>query len=110
MSYDYSIMGKRIAKRRKELGMSQLEFSEKLNISNNHLSSIETGKQKPSFEIFLSICEYLNTTPNYLIMGMLSPNDIPKQISENLRLCDSKDVELLRQISEILVARNNSVL
>lgn len=64
------------------------------------------GKQKPSFESFLSICELLNTTPNYLVIGMLTPGDIPKQISENLRLCDSKDVELLRQISELLVRRN----
>lgn len=108
MNFDYSIMGKRIAMRRNELGLSQLEFAEKINISNNHLSSIERGKQKPSFETFLLICQHLETTPNYLINGILSPGDIPKQIIDNLRLCNSKDVELIREMSEILIKRNSS--
>ena len=102
-------MGRRIASRRKELGMNQLELAEKLNISNNHLSSIETGKQKPSFETFLDICKLLNTTPNYLIIGTLTPNDVPKQIAENLRLCKAEDVELFRKISEFLIERNKDV-
>ena len=41
-------IGKRIAARRNALGMTQLELAEKLEISNNHLSSIENGAAKPS--------------------------------------------------------------
>ena len=45
-------------------------LAEKLNISNNHLSSIETGKQRPSFEMFLQICDTLKINPDYLILGI----------------------------------------
>lgn len=106
MSFDYAIMGKRISIRRKELGYSQLKLAEKLNISNNHLSSIETGKQRSSFEMFLQICDTLKINPDYLILGILSPSDIPKQITDNIRLCNADDVELLKDISELLIHRN----
>ena len=106
MKFDYTLMGQRISKRRKELGYTQLMLAEKLDISNNHLSSIETGKQKPSFEIFLQICDILNINPDYLILGILSPGNVPKQIMDNLRLCSSEDINLLKSISEILINRN----
>lgn len=36
-------MGNRIKLRRKELRIKQSELAEKLDISNNHISSIENG-------------------------------------------------------------------
>ena len=48
MTSQYAEMGRRIKLRRKELKIKQSEMAESLNISNNHLSSIETGKQKPN--------------------------------------------------------------
>lgn len=44
-------MGNRIKIRRKELRIKQAELAEQLNISNNHMSSIENGRQKPSLDI-----------------------------------------------------------
>ena len=38
-------MGNRIKIRRKELRIKQAELAERLNISNNHMSSIENGRQ-----------------------------------------------------------------
>lgn len=48
-------MGNRIKIRRKELRIKQAELAEQLNISNNHMSSIENGRQKPSLDIFLHL-------------------------------------------------------
>lgn len=42
MSRNFNAMGTRIKMRRKELKMSQAELAEKINVSNNHISSIET--------------------------------------------------------------------
>ena len=41
---DFSMMGKRIKQRRKELNITQNQFAEMLQISNNHLSTIENGR------------------------------------------------------------------
>ena len=64
MDVQYKSIGKRIKLRRKELNIKQNELAEKLNISNNHLSSVENGREKPSLELLLNICELLNVTPD----------------------------------------------
>ena len=76
MSTDFSAMGARIKMRRKELKMSQAELAEKVNVSNNHISSIETGKQLPSLKTFVEICEQLQTTPDFLLLGSVHTHNI----------------------------------
>ena len=48
MELNYGVMGVRIANRRKQMGMKQNVLAEKIEISNNYLSGIERGKEKPS--------------------------------------------------------------
>lgn len=99
-------MGQRIKTRRKELRIKQTELAELLDISNNHMSSIETGKQKPSLDIFVMICEQLQVTPDYLLLGSMHAGNIPQDITDGLRLCSEEDIELARKLIEILVERN----
>ena len=68
MELDYINLGKRIAKRREQNGMKQNVLAEKVGISNNYLSSIERGKEKPSLEVVVRICIELEVTPDYLLM------------------------------------------
>ncbi len=96
-------MGNRIKIRRKE----QAELAERLNISNNHMSSIENGRQKPSLDIFIQICNLLTVTPDYLLLGSMHAYNIPQDIIDKLRLCDQSDIELARDFIELLVKRNN---
>ena len=75
-------MGNRIKIRRKELRIKQAELAERLNISNNHMSSIENGRQKPSLDIFIQICNLLNVTPDYLLLGSTHAYNIPQDIMD----------------------------
>ena len=77
-------MGKRIKLRRNELKIKQAELAETLGISNNHMSSIETGKERPSMEVFINICEELKVTPDYLLLGTMHANDIPQNIIKRI--------------------------
>lgn len=110
MEYQYKEMGNRIKVRRKELRIKQAELAEALDISNNHMSSIETGKQKPSLDIFIGICKGLNVTPDYLLLGAMYPYNIPQDILDKLRLCSPADIELASDFIELLVKRNHSTL
>lgn len=110
MNYQSSDMGKRIKLRRKELSIKQTELAETLGISNNHMSSIETGKQKPSLDIFVNICIQLNVSPDYLLLGTMRGYNVPQDISEKLRLCSQPDIELVRSFIDILIQRNHSAL
>lgn len=101
-------MGQRIKIRRKELRIKQSELAEYLDISNNHMSSIENGRQKPSMDIFIKICEELKVTPDYLLLGSLHASNIPLDIVDKLRLCSQLDIELAKNIIELLVLRNKN--
>lgn len=106
LSNQYIEMGRRIKLRRKELHIKQSELAETLDISNNHISSIENGREKPSIDTLLKICEALKVTPDYLLLGNIHTNDIPQNIIDGLRLCSSDDVLLARQFIELLIRRN----
>ena len=107
MDVQYKSIGKRIKLRKKELNIKQNELAEKLNISNNHLSSVENGREKPSLELLLNICELLNVTPDYLLLGNMHTNDISQDILTGLRLCAEEDVLLIRNMIELLIKRNH---
>ena len=56
MDYNYTEMGNRIKLRRQELKIKQYELASSINISENHMSSIERGCEKPSMDKFIAIC------------------------------------------------------
>lgn len=69
MNYNPIETGKRIKKAREELGFSQESFSERLNISRNHLARIEIGLRSASIELLIAISEITNLTLDYLATG-----------------------------------------
>lgn len=106
MDFRYQEMGKRIQVRRKELKLKQDELAERLGISNNHMSSIENGKQRPSMDVFLNICDNLNTTPDYLLLGTIRPQNVSQNIIDKLRLRNQYELGLINDFIDIL-AKNN---
>ena len=52
-------LGKRIQKLRKEIGLTQEEFAEKLNISRTHIGHIEQGRKSPSLKLMEKIARVL---------------------------------------------------
>ena len=105
----YTTMGNRIKSRRKELRIKQSELAEQLDISNGHISAIENGREKPSLDMLLRICDALKVTPDYLLLGNMHTNNIPQDIFDGLRLCSDADIELTRQFIELLIARNKNM-
>lgn len=68
------LFGKNVQKYRKELGLTQEQLSEKLKISQKHLSIVETGTQFASASLIGRIARELNVSPAMLFGG--SRNDI----------------------------------
>ena len=96
-------MGLRIGVRRRELGMTQKELAEIAGCSDNYISSIENGKSKPTLAILVKICVALDITPDYCLLGTMRPNNVPKNITDNLLLCTEDTLELITLIlSDVL--------
>lgn len=104
---DYIEIGKRIKQRRKELKKSQESLGESVGISSNHVSSIENGKQSPSLETFILICDSLEVSPDYLLLGTMHGYNLPQDILEALKLCKKEDVELVKFIVFEMIKRNS---
>lgn len=69
MNYNPIETGRRIKKVREEMGFSQESFSERLNISRNHLARIEVGLRSASIELLIAISEVTSLSLDYLAMG-----------------------------------------
>ena len=61
--------GKFISTRRKEVGLTQSQLAEKLNITDRAVSKWETGRTLPDSSIMLDLCNILKITVNDLLTG-----------------------------------------
>jgi transcriptional regulator with XRE-family HTH domain len=56
----YYLLGKRIQHLRIKRGMTQERLAEEAKISVQHLSKVENGKEKPSFDLLMRIATILD--------------------------------------------------
>lgn len=106
MEDNMNAMGKRIADRRAKLNIRQNILAERVGISNNHMSNIENGHERPSLEVFISICNTLRVTPDYLLLGSMHAGNVPQNIMDNLRMCSEEDIEAIALLVEHFARRN----
>ena len=69
MKIDYKQIGKRIAKRRDVLDMTQAQLAEKANLSTTYTGNVERGATC-SIETLMKLCTALDVTPDYLLLGV----------------------------------------
>lgn len=69
MYYDQKESGKRIAKLRKERGLTQDQLAEKLNISTSNLGKLERGLQGLSIDLLVEIRCFFGVSIDYILLG-----------------------------------------
>lgn len=62
--------GEYIRERRKELGMTQKEFSERLYVTESAVSKWERGMSYPDITLLLDICAALDVTEHELLTAL----------------------------------------
>lgn len=101
MDLDYKKIGKRIAKRRRKLGLKQAAVEEKADIGYKYLSNIERGISIPSTEVIMRLAAALDTTPDEFLVGSTRyPDEAWREVAENLRPLDGRQLELVRRFVE----------
>lgn len=63
---EYRKLGSNIAFYHKKRGFSQIELSEKIDISRTHMSRIETAECSVSLDVVFAICKALCVSPEKL--------------------------------------------
>jgi len=108
MDINYRELGRRMARRRKVMNLTQDEVSEATGLSNNHISNIENNRSIPSIETLLKVCEKLDTTPDYLLLGIVKKQDegLVAQIQQKLKLCNEKKLKLIDSFISWIIDEN----
>lgn len=107
MELDYSEIGKRIARRRKELGLKQAAVCERAGINDKYLSCIERATSIPSLEVVMRLALALDTTPDEFLVGSVRyENDKWRDVAEMLRNMNPQKLELAQSFLVWLSSQN----
>lgn len=107
---DLSVFGQRIKQLRQELGLSQREFAERVDITASALSAYEKGLKNPSVNVAINIAAKFNISMDWLC-GLkkassrfhpddIIPFDLPSALNSLLTLI-AYDVLSLPQTEEL---------
>ena len=107
MELDYSEIGRRIAHRRKELGLRQVQVCERAGINDKYLSCIDRATSITSLEVVMKLALALNTTPDEFLTGSIRYEDDEwRDIAELLRGMNSKQLSLAKSFLRWLLGEN----
>ena len=97
MELDYSEIGKRISRRRKELGLRQVQVCEMAGINDKYLSCIERATSIPSLEVIMKLALALDTTPDEFLTGTIRyESDEWRDVAELMRGMNTKQLALAK--------------
>lgn len=97
MELDYREIGKRIARRRKELGLRQAEVCERASINDKYLSCIERATSIPSLEVVIRLALALDTTPDAFLTGAVClQGEQWQDVAQLLRGMDARQLSLAK--------------
>src|SRR5437868_6323235 len=91
-------IGKTIANLRKEKGMSQVEFAEKVGIAQTSLSQIESGKKRPNPLNLKSIGDELKISELHLYFLSFDESDVPEEKRELYRSLEKPLRQLVQEL------------
>ncbi|MCE9730784.1 helix-turn-helix domain-containing protein [Pectobacterium carotovorum] len=89
------LVGQRIQKRRRELGMTAQQLSEDIDISQQQLSRYERGTNKINVAHLVSIATKLDTPIGWFFMDCFSENE------KKIEFVPIKDIEIKTRLEQI---------
>ena len=99
-------MNERIKKLRKELKLTQQEFSDKLHIKRNTLANYEIGRNEPIDAVVALICKTYNVNEEWLRSGegdmFLELPEEDEEAAYMSELLEDSDNDLYKLIKEIM--------
>lgn len=73
-AFDLELFGRRLNRRREQLGWTRAYMADKFGISHTHAANMCRGvKSAPSMDLLFNICETMNVSADYLLGFTPSP-------------------------------------
>lgn len=97
--------GEILCELREDKGLTQLQLSRILHISNSSISAYETGTREPNTEVLIALSRYFDVTTDYLL-GItpynISQNTLAEKLTEDYSVSDV--IETLQKLTPTQVA------
>lgn len=109
MVLDYSIIGERLKKARKNNKLTQEQLAEKLDVSVAFLSRVERGDVKVNLGRLNQICDILGVSLVYALTGneSNSKNYLSDEFSNLLKNCSPEQTKLIYGIAKVIINQND---
>lgn len=98
-------LGKRISARRKELGLTQEQVAEKMNVSVQMISNLELGRKAIRPENLAKISSILKISTDYLLFGHPSDGEITEMASK-IQSLPAEQQSAINRIVELFLESN----
>lgn len=108
MAIDYSVIGERLKKARKEKGLTQEQLAEKIDVSIAFLSRIERGSSQINLKRLSQVCEILEITEGDILNGTSSKSTkyLDFEFANLLKNCSADKQKLIYDIAKVIADRN----
>jgi transcriptional regulator with XRE-family HTH domain len=101
---DAELFGKRLKAVRMAAGIKQGPLAKALDVDPKHISRLETGKVKPSFDLICQASRFLKVSPG-LLLELDAAEENASVLKERIRrLLDAADVKQLQRAHRTLKA------
>ena len=112
MVIDYMRIGERIRKKRKELGYTQANLAEKVNLSTVYISEIETGRKSVSLMALIGISKIIGLSIDEIVFGKSTVDASLRALAVLLKDCTEYERKILcdNMKSLKLILRDNREL
>lgn len=106
MTTDFLVeMGTRLAARRKQLGITQENLAEKMNVSIQMISNMEQGKKAIRPDNLVKICSLLEISTDYALTGVKSQNET-NALAEKIKKLNTNEIDLIEIIIDYMLNKN----
>ena len=95
----------RLARLREKKGVSARDMSLSIGQNPGYINNIETGKSKPSLDVFFYICDYLGLTPSeFFDLDSANPTKLD-DIVKNMRKLNDEQLDIIGKLVKDLVKK-----
>ncbi len=88
-------IGLRISKKRKEIGLTQEQLAEKMDVSIQMISNLEHGNKAIRIDNLINLCQILDVSTDYILTGKEAP---PIITNDDLASLSERDRKMLKLI------------
>lgn len=100
-------MGQRVAARRKELGLTQEQTAERMNVSLQTVSCVELGKKAIRPENLAKLCQVLDTSADHLLYGRI-PTDQLQRSAKKLAALQEDEFRMVDELIDFFLRKSGS--